>query len=183
MTRNENIFALLLIFIISACTGCHHAQEKTSLIHPHTSHSSFNHRNKKVVLVGGCFDILHHGHIQFLENASKQGDFLIVALEPDEKIIKQKKRNPIHTQKIRAYNLASLRYVDEILLLPVLTTYEDYATLVNRVKPNIIAVTRDDPQIQNKMNQAHKVNAQVVVVSEKLPNLSTTLIIEKCTKD
>ena len=42
---------------------------------------------KKTVLVGGCFDILHIGHVRFLQAAKKQGDILIVVLESDEFII------------------------------------------------------------------------------------------------
>nr|WP_236682642.1 adenylyltransferase/cytidyltransferase family protein [Rickettsia felis] len=47
--------------------------------------------NSEIVLVGGCFDLLHYGHIEFLRKAKKQGKYLIVALEPDETIIKYKK--------------------------------------------------------------------------------------------
>ena len=45
--------------------------------------------NKKTVLVGGCFDVFHFGHLQFLNSAKEQGDYLIVILEPDE-VIKSK---------------------------------------------------------------------------------------------
>ncbi len=58
--------------------------------------------NSKIVLVGGCFDVLHYGHLEFLHEAKKQGKYLIVALEPDETIIKYKKRKPIHNQLQRA---------------------------------------------------------------------------------
>ena len=54
--------------------------------------------HSKIVLVGGCFDLLHYGHIEFLKNAKKQGEYLIVALEPDEAIVNYKKRQPIHNQ-------------------------------------------------------------------------------------
>src|SRR6476620_9605469 len=44
--------------------------------------------DQKIVLVGGCFDVLHYGHVEFLKNAKSQGHILVVALEPDEKISK-----------------------------------------------------------------------------------------------
>ena len=80
-----------------------------------------------VVLVGGCFDILHIGHIRFLKAARKQGDSLVVALESDEFIRLQKRREPFHTQAERAEILAALRSVDTVILLPLLSTDEDYA--------------------------------------------------------
>ena len=46
----------------------------------------FSNKNRKKVLVGGCFDILHFGHIRFLQEAKKLGDILIVALESDENV-------------------------------------------------------------------------------------------------
>ena len=178
MIKFHTIFKLNLMMLTVFLIGCQ--QQQTALILPYTPNSSFNHENKKIVLVGGCFDILHYGHIQFLQKAKNQGNYLIVALEPDEKIINQKHRMPIHTQRIRAQNLASLRSVDEILLLPVLKGYEDYQILVERIGPKIIAVTQGDPQLNNKIKQADEIGAHVIVVTEKQPNLSTSLILEKC---
>lgn len=134
---------------------------------------------QKVVLVGGCFDILHYGHLQFLEKAKTQGDYLIVALEPDARIIKTKKRQPLHTQKQRAYNLSQLRNVDAILLLGDMPTFQDYAQLVKDVHPKIIAITADDPQWQNKQKQAALVGATVVVVTPRIGTFSSSKIVEK----
>ena len=85
---------------------------------------------KKVVLVGGCFDVLHYGHVQFLESAKSRGDLLVVALEPDEFIAKRKKRKPVHTQAERAAILSALRSVDVVLLLPFFTTDMEYRRMV-----------------------------------------------------
>lgn len=174
----KKIYAIFGLIIGLLSTGCQHQQ--TALIHSYTPNSSYKQNLKKVVLIGGCFDILHYGHIQFLQKAREHGDFLIVALEPDGKIIKQKHRIPIHTQRTRAQNLASLRCVDEVLLLPNLSSYEDYLTLVERIRPTIIAVTQGDPQLHNKLKQAHTIDAKVVVVTERLSNLSSSLLMEKC---
>src|SRR5687767_12117376 len=110
--------------------------------------------HKKIVLVGGCFDILHFGHIQFLEKSKKLGDYLIVALEPDERIIHHKNRLPIHIQKERMHNLLALHSVNHVLLLPILHGFEDYLIMVQKLKPAIIAVTNNDPQLSNKQKQA-----------------------------
>lgn len=132
---------------------------------------------KKIVLVGGCFDLLHYGHFTFLQQAKKEGDVLVIALESDEFIIKSKKRKPIHSQQQRAEILASLQMVDDIILLPLLNTNEEYAGLVSTVKPNIIAVTEGDPNIVQKEKHGKRVNATVVVVSPLVSEFSTTQIM------
>ncbi len=73
----------------------------------------------KKVLVGGCFDLLHFGHIKFLEEAKKSGDYLVVALESDENVRRTKgETRPIHTQEQRKAMLESLTCVDEVIMLP-----------------------------------------------------------------
>lgn len=131
----------------------------------------------KVVLVGGCFDILHYGHIEFLKKAKAEGDYLIVALEPDESISNYKKRVPTHNQQERAEILASLRYVDQVILLPLLKGFADYNQLVANIKPQVIAITADDPQINNKQKQADSVGATVTIVTPRLLNFSSTKIV------
>ena len=88
--------------------------------------------NKKTVLVGGCFDLIHFGHLKFLEKAKEQGDFLIVALESDEFIKKYKKKLPVHRQLERAEILSNLNMIDLIILLPLFETNNDYFDLVKK---------------------------------------------------
>lgn len=131
---------------------------------------------KKIVLVGGCFDIIHFGHIQFLEKAKKSGDYLIVALEPDERITNYKNRTPIHTQAERAHNLSALRAVDLVILLPVLDGFQDYLELVQAIKPHVIAITHNDPLLSNKQKQADAVGAQLIIVTDVIGHFSSSLI-------
>jgi cytidyltransferase-like protein len=133
-------------------------------------------QDKKIVLVGGCFDIIHFGHIQFLEKAKQTGDYLIIALEPDERIVQSKHRTPTHTQKERAYNLLSLRYVDHVILLPLLNDFHDYLELVHAIKPHIIAITDNDPQLANKQKQADAIKAQLVIVTNLIEKFSSSAI-------
>lgn len=132
--------------------------------------------DKRIVLVGGCFDIIHFGHIQFLEKAKQTGDYLVVALEPDECIIQDKKRTPTHTQTERAYNLLALRHVDHVIMLPLLYGFQDYLTLVQTIKPHVIAITDNDPQLVNKQKQADAVSAQLVIVTDIIGNFSSSAI-------
>ncbi len=135
-------------------------------------------KNKKTVLVGGCFDLIHYGHLQFLKKAKKQGDFLIVALESDEFIKKNKRKEPIHSQDERAEILANLEVVDLVIKLPLFNKDEDYLQLVKTVSPQIIAITKGDPQMINKKNQAKLIDAKLKIVIPLLKKFSTRKIIK-----
>ena len=129
--------------------------------------------NQRTVLVGGCFDLIHYGHLKFLEAAKEQGDFLIVALESDEFIKKHKRKLQVHHQHERAEILSNFNMVDLIILLPFFHTNEEYFELVKRVSPSIIAVTEGDRQLENKKKQAKLVRAEVKEVVTNLKNFST----------
>ncbi len=121
-------------------------------------------RKKPLVLAGGCFDILHLGHVRFLNEIKKYGT-LIVALESDEKVRKLKGENrPIHKQPHRAEVLAALNPVDYIILLPSFSTDEDYRKLIQTIKPTVIAVTGGDPQLSNKQKQAKAAGAKIIII-------------------
>jgi FAD synthetase len=123
--------------------------------------------NKKTVLVGGCFDLLHYGHVSFLKQAKAAGDYLIVALESDENVRKSKGASrPIHAQSQRKEMLHALSCVDEIIELPPMEKDEEYITFIKKIKPDIIALTEGDPIIDKKTGQADLIGASVVVISK-----------------
>jgi len=120
---------------------------------------------RRIVLTGGCFDILHIGHVRFLSEARKMGDYLMLLLESDENVKKLKGKNkPVFTQKERAEVLSSLRIVDLIVLLPVMENDNDYLNLVTKIKPDVIAVTEGDPLVDKKRLQAKKVRAKLKII-------------------
>lgn len=134
-------------------------------------------QKKSVVLVGGCFDILHVGHVKFLENAKRQGDLLFVLLENDENVKKLKGANrPINAQNERAEILSQLRMVDYVVLLSNMQSDRDYDKLMAQIKPEVIATTKNDPGIVHKIRQGKMVNAKVKQVIERLNNRSSTLV-------
>lgn len=136
-------------------------------------------QNKIVVLAGGCFDILHQGHIEFLKKAKEQGDYLLVLLESDEKIQELKGIDrPIHDQKYRAKILASLSTVNYVIILPKLENNQDYDKLITSLKPDIIAATKGDKYKYHKERQAKIINAKVVEVTDVILNKSTTNLLE-----
>jgi len=74
-------------------------------------------RGRKVVLANGCFDILHVGHVRYLESARKMGDALVVAINSDSSVreIKGPER-PILTEDERVKLVSALRCVDHVLV-------------------------------------------------------------------
>ncbi|MBI3385586.1 adenylyltransferase/cytidyltransferase family protein [Candidatus Gottesmanbacteria bacterium] len=122
-------------------------------------------KSKIIVLVGGCFDFLHFGHISFLKKAKEQGDYLVVALESDESVRRMKgETRPIHTQQQRKKMLESLRCVDEVIALAPTHGDRDYYELVRKVKPSVIAITQGDPHKFKKKEQADEVGATLLEI-------------------
>ena len=90
-------------------------------------------------MVFGTFDILHPGHIHFLERAKKYGDFLIVSLARGENVKRIKGRAPRHTELERKKMLAALRFVDKV----VIGAQNDYIAHILRERPDVIALGYD----------------------------------------
>ena len=140
---------------------------------------SLKSEKKRIVLAGGCFDILHVGHITFFDKAKESGDFLILLLESDQAIknLKGEKR-PINTQSKRAKILSAIEKVDFIIPLPKPYKTQDYNELVMQINPDVIAITSGDPNLKNKQLQAKSVNGKVKIVLKKIPDHSTTKLLE-----
>jgi rfaE bifunctional protein nucleotidyltransferase chain/domain len=133
---------------------------------------------KKIVLVGGCFDLLHFGHISFLKQAKALGDYLVVALESDENVRRMKgDARPIHTQTQRKEMLEALSVVDEVIPLLPMHGYRDYAELVRKIKPAIIAVTEGDHAKVKKTEQANEVGAKLIEIP-KIHTPSTSQLVK-----
>jgi D-beta-D-heptose 7-phosphate kinase / D-beta-D-heptose 1-phosphate adenosyltransferase len=92
-------------------------------------------RDKKIVFTNGCFDLLHAGHISFLEAAKSFGDVLILGLNSDRSVTALKgKERPINIQADRAYILAALEVVDYVVIFDEDTPYE----LIKVIKPHTL---------------------------------------------
>lgn len=132
---------------------------------------------KKIVLVGGCFDVLHIGHVHFLKKAKSFGDFLVVLLESDENIKRLKgEGRPIHNLTERSEVLASIKYVDRIVCLPKRVSDETYLKIIKKIKPNVIAITQGDRLEDHKRKQAEIVGATLKII-KKYKNISSSTII------
>ncbi|MFH0773478.1 MAG: adenylyltransferase/cytidyltransferase family protein [bacterium] len=134
-------------------------------------------KTKKIVLVGGCFDIFHYGHAIFLQKARTAGDVLILLLESDTFIKTVKKKKPIHIQQQRAQILAALGYVDYVVLLPFLKDPDrNYEDIVKIIHPSVIAFTFPDPKELQKRKFAQTVNAEILSIPHLASFSSSQLI-------
>src|SRR3989344_5557470 len=135
---------------------------------------------KRIVLVGGIFDLIHRGHVEFLEAAEREGNVLIVLLESDEKTREIKGKNrPINTQEDRAFVLLRFVMVDYILLLSYFKKDKDYEKLVKTLQPDIIAVTKADTLKKLKKRYARSVGGKLVEVISRIKEYSTSKIEER----
>ncbi len=97
---------------------------------------------KKIVFTNGCFDIIHAGHVDYLEEAKSFGDFLIVGMNSDDSIRKIKgEKRPIIPENYRARVLEGLKAVDCVFIFGEETPIE----VIKTVKPDVLVKGADWP--------------------------------------
>lgn len=102
--------------------------------------SELKKESKKIVFTNGCFDIIHAGHISYLNEAKALGDILIVGLNSDESVRRLKGADrPVVNERDRAYVLANLKPVDYVVMFDEDTPYE----LIKKIKPDILVKGAD----------------------------------------
>ena len=135
---------------------------------------------KSIVLAGGVFDILHSGHISFLDAARKQGDLLFILLESDENVRNKKgEGRPLNPQEDRSIVLSVLSSVDYIIPLRGMTKNDEYDKLILQIRPDVIAMTKNEPGFEQRKKQASMVGAKVKLVIDRVKEKSTTGLINK----
>jgi cytidyltransferase-like protein len=136
---------------------------------------------KKKVFVSGCFDMLHSGHIRFLERAAKHGD-VHVALGSDRTLIGLKGRAPVTTEKERKYMLESVRHVKQCIISRG-TGIMDFVDELKRLKPDIFIVN-EEGNTPAKAELCQRLGIKYVVLQrnphEGLPARSTTSLRQEC---
>ena len=92
--------------------------------------------NETIVFTNGCFDIIHHGHVDSLQKSAELGTKLIVGLNADSSVtvIKGEKR-PIFTEEARAIILAAFSFVDAVIIFK----HETPSKLIAKVLPDVLA--------------------------------------------
>jgi len=97
--------------------------------------NSWKKKGQKIVFTNGCFDILHAGHIQYLEAAAQKGDRLIVAVNDDDSVKKLKgESRPINVLNSRLYLLASLQCVDAVCSF----SEDTPITVIEAIRPDVL---------------------------------------------
>ncbi|WP_426489843.1 D-glycero-beta-D-manno-heptose 1-phosphate adenylyltransferase [Hymenobacter sp. 102] len=130
---------------------------------------------EKVVFTNGCFDLLHLGHVDYLEKARHLGDRLVVGLNTDASVSCLKPGRPLQDEVSRARVLASLLFVDAVVLFGEQTPL----VLIEAVRPDIL-VKGDDYQISGIVG--HEVvlqNGGQVLTVPLVAGYSTTRIVER----
>lgn len=134
-------------------------------------------KNKKIVVfTNGCFDIIHRGHVEYLEEASEQGDVLIVGINSDQSTYRLKgKGRPIIPEDDRAYILASLSSIDYVCIFDEDTPLE----LIKIVKPDVL-VKGADYKVNEIIGRdfVEQYGGKVLTIP-LVPERSTTEIINK----
>ena len=102
--------------------------------------SKWRDRGLSIVFTNGCFDLLHRGHVEYLAKASDMGDVLVVGLNTDASVRRLKgSGRPVNNEETRALVLASLAFVDAVVLFDEDTPYE----LIKTVRPDVLVKGAD----------------------------------------
>lgn len=126
---------------------------------------------KRIVFTNGCFDIIHIGHVRYLNEAKRLGDILIVGINSDASVGRLKKGRPVITEEQRAEVVSNLGMVDYVTIFEEDTPYE----LIRYLMPDILVKGGD-------WKKEDIVGSDIVRETYSLPfvdGISTTMIIER----
>jgi rfaE bifunctional protein nucleotidyltransferase chain/domain len=133
-------------------------------------------KERKIVFTNGCFDVLHLGHIDYLAKAADLGHELIIGLNTDASVRRNKgPQRPLQDQECRAMILASLGFVSAIVLFDEDTPYE----LIRLIQPDFLVKGADYKAEEIVGYDIVKAKGGEVVTLEFLPGYSTTRITQK----
>lgn len=135
-------------------------------------------RGLRLVVTNGCFDVLHLGHVTYLEQARAKGDALLIGLNADEGVRQLKgPSRPVNSQEDRAAVLAALQSVDAVCIFP-----EPAATrFLAEAKPDIYVKGGDytlETLNQDERRTVEQAGGQIVILPI-VPGRSTTRLLQK----
>jgi len=126
-----------------------------------------------IIWTNGCYDVLHRGHIELFKYAKSLGHILIVGIDSDQKVKKDKGDDrPINNSEDRKFLLESIRYIDKVLIF---NSKEELKNLIKDIKPDIMVIG-SDWKGKPVVGQEH---AKKLVFFDRIGDYSTTKIINK----
>ena len=126
---------------------------------------------EKIIWTNGCFDVLHRGHIELFKYAKSLGTKLIVGIDSDEKVKKEKGKNrPINTVFDRKFTLESIKYIDKVYIFNSKEGLEDR---IEDVLPDIMVIGSD----WKGKTVVGEQYAKKLVFFNRIKNYSTTNIL------
>lgn len=132
--------------------------------------------NKRIVFTNGCFDILHAGHVWYLEQAKALGDVLVLGLNSDDSVRRLKgESRPINNQEDRAIVLDALRAIDVVVVFEEDTPHE----IISELLPDVIAKGGDYTPESIVGADVVIANGGTVAVIPFVDGKSTTNIVRK----
>lgn len=139
------------------------------------------HRNEKIALTSGTFDLLHVGHLRYLEAVKSLGDILVVMLSGDDRTKARKgPQRPITPENDRAQLLNALKVVDYVFIDPARSAPDQidpvHAKIVKYLDPDMYATDGEDPRFFNIMDKS-----KLLVLPRTNEQVSTSAIIERIT--
>lgn len=130
---------------------------------------------RTLVFTNGCFDLLHAGHVTYLQFARAQGDALCIGLNSDASVRRNKgPTRPIVDEQNRAKLLACLRFVDYVVLFDE----DEPKTLIGKILPDVLVKGKDWAHYVSG-REIVEANGGRVVLADMVAGLSTTHIIGK----
>ena len=121
-------------------------------------------RGQRVVLANGCFDLLHVGHVRYLEGAQREGDVLVVGVNDDEGVRRLKGAGrPLHEARDRARLVAALAAVDYVVIFAEPTV----TALIGALRPDVHAKGTDyTPETVPEREAVRAVGGRVAIVGD-----------------
>jgi D-glycero-beta-D-manno-heptose 1-phosphate adenylyltransferase len=137
-------------------------------------------KGETIVFTNGCFDIFHRGHIEYLSKSADLGGRLVVGLNSDESVKKLKgSSRPLFDQESRALLLASLSFIDAVVIFPEETPYN----LIKEILPNILVKGNDYAIEKIAGFDVVLENGGKVETIDLVPSYSTSNLIKKIKGD
>jgi glycerol-3-phosphate cytidylyltransferase len=131
---------------------------------------------KKIVFTNGCFDILHSGHVFYLQKAKQQGDILILGLNSDASVRRLKgEKRPINSEEDRAIVISELKSIDFVVIFEEDTPQE----IISIIVPDILVKGGDYKKEDVVGKEVVEKNGGEVVIIPFVDGKSTTNIINR----